>query len=126
MAFSIPKVSIVVPTYNNKKVLEKVLDAMLILDYPNDYEIIVVDDGSSDGTIDMLHKKFDNQRRIRVLGQGKNKGVCKARNMGIHAAKYPIIVNMDHTSDSYVSGIQRPQALYMRARFRGFWDLTCS
>ncbi len=96
MAFSLPKVSIVVSTYNNKKVLEKVLDAMLILDYPNDYEIIVVDDGSHDGTIDLLHEKFDNQKRIRVLGQGKNKGVCKARNMGIHAAKYPIIVNMDH------------------------------
>jgi len=96
MAFSFPKTSIVIATFNNALTLKKVLKKMLVLDYPNDFEVIVVDDGSSDGTIKMLQKDFGRNKRIRVLGFGKNKGVCKARNHGIHMAKFPIVVNMDH------------------------------
>ncbi len=96
MAFSYPKASIVVASYNNKKVLKRVLNAMLELDYPAKYEVIVVDDGSSDGTIKMLRESFGREKKVRVIGFGKNKGVCKARNEGIRAAKFPIVVNMDH------------------------------
>lgn len=85
------KVSIVTMTYNRARVLEKTLSAMLELDYPNEYEVIVVNDGSTDNTKEML-KKFE--KKIRVIHQ-ERKGPCAARNTGIRAAKYPIIVNMD-------------------------------
>lgn len=96
MAFQYPNASIVIASFNNRVVLEKVLRAMLALDYPAEFEIIVVDDGSKDGTIGMLHKNFGKEKKIRVIGFGANKGVCKARNEGIHAAQFPIVVNMDH------------------------------
>ena len=96
MAFSFPKASIVIASFNNRTVLEKVLDAMLRLDYPNEFEIIVIDDGSKDGTIEMLHKRFGKNKKIKVIGYGSNRGVCNARNEGIKAAKFPIVVNMDH------------------------------
>ncbi len=96
MAFNFPKASIVIASYNNKVVLERVLDAMLVLDYPNEYEIIVVDDGSRDGTIEMLHKKFGENKKVKVISYGRNMGVCTARNEGIKVAKFPIVVNMDH------------------------------
>ena len=95
MPFSFPKVSIVIPTYNNLKVLRKVLKGMQQIKYPNEFEIIVVDDGSSDGTVDMM-KEFASNKTIRFLTLGKNSGVCKARNTGIKASKFPILVNMDH------------------------------
>jgi glycosyltransferase involved in cell wall biosynthesis len=78
-------------TYNRGKLLEKTLEAMLNLDYPVDYEIIVVNDGSTDNTADIL-KKFKG--KIKVVNQ-ERMGPCAARNAGIKAAKYPIIVNMD-------------------------------
>ncbi len=96
MTFNFPKASIVIASYNNKVVLEKVLDAMLVLDYPNEFEVIVVDDGSKDGTIEMLHKKFGENKKIKIIGYGGNKGVCMARNEGIKLARFPIVVNMDH------------------------------
>lgn len=96
MAFSFPKASIVIPTRNNKKALEKVLEAMLFLDYPNEFEVIVVDDGSTDGTKEMLQEKFGKEKRIKAILLGSNKGVCKARNAGIAKAGFPIVVNMDH------------------------------
>ncbi len=95
-AFAFPKASIVVATYKNPTVLKKALNGMLSLDYPNDFEIIVVDDGSNDGTVEMLKKDFGKEKRIRFFWFEKNMGVCKARNKGILEAKYPIVVNMDH------------------------------
>jgi cellulose synthase/poly-beta-1,6-N-acetylglucosamine synthase-like glycosyltransferase len=96
MVFKFPKASIVVATYNNKNVLRKVLRGMLRLDYPAGYEVIVVDDGSRDGTAEMVRQEFKAEKKIRFFGFGKNKGVCKARNKGIRMARYPVVANMDH------------------------------
>ncbi|MAG21762.1 MAG: hypothetical protein CL943_00455 [Candidatus Diapherotrites archaeon] len=96
MVFSFPKISIVVATYGNKGVLERALKGMLQVNYPNEFEIIVVDDGSRDGTPQMMEKVFGKEKKIKFIGLGKNQGVCRARNRGIAEAKFPIVVNMDH------------------------------
>ena len=85
------KVSIVTMTHNRADILEKTISAMLELDYPSGYEIIVVNDGSTDNTREVLEKFKD---KIRVIHQ-ERKGPCAARNTGFRAARYPIIVNMD-------------------------------
>jgi len=85
------KISIVTMTYNRAEILEKTIEAMLNLDYPSEYEIIIVNDGSTDNTREVL-KKFEG--KIRIIHQ-ERKGPCAARNAGLRAAKYPIIVNMD-------------------------------
>lgn len=61
------KVSIVTMTYNRAKVLDKTLSAMLELDYPDDYEIIVVNDGSTDNTKHVL-KKFKKKNKSNPSG----------------------------------------------------------
>ena len=94
MIIKYPKVSIVIPTLNNPEILRKVLKAMLELDYPADYEIIVVNDGSTDYTKEML-KQFDKNKKISVINLPRS-GVCKARNAGIAKAKYDFVINMDH------------------------------
>lgn len=91
-----PGASIIVATYNNSKILDKALNAMLKIEYPADYEIIIVNDGSTDKTKEMLTKNFGGNKRITVINFEKNQGVCKARNAAIKKAKYEIVVNMDH------------------------------
>lgn len=88
-------VSIVVATYRNPVTLEKALRGLLAVDYPTDYEIIVVNDGSPDNTKEMLQTRFGKNPLIRQIHFEKNQGVCRARNAGIHAARYPIVINMD-------------------------------
>lgn len=95
MPETFPPASIVIPTLNNADVLKKVLKRMLALDYPNDYEVIVVNDGSTDSTQEMLEKEFAGERKISVINLPRS-GVCKARNAGIKKAKYDFVINMDH------------------------------
>ncbi len=87
--------SIVVATYNNKKTLEKTLNSLLKQNFNGKYEIIVVNDGSKDGTKEFLEKYKKGKQKLSVFHQ-KNSGVCKARNKGIQNSKYEIVINMDH------------------------------
>jgi len=87
--------SIVVATYNNRKVLKRTLDSLLSQDFDGRYEVIVVNDGSTDGTGEFLERYAQGKSRLKVFHQ-PNSGVCRARNRGIENAKYQIVVNMDH------------------------------
>ncbi|CAN2048791.1 Glycosyl transferase [Candidatus Magnetomoraceae bacterium gMMP-13] len=71
-------VSVIIPTYNRVKFLKDAIDSVLAQDY-NDFELIVVNDGSTDSTPELL-KSYG--KRIKVIHQ-KNKGVSAARNSGI-------------------------------------------
>src|SRR3989344_2105233 len=93
---NLPRVSVVIATYNNAKVLRKVLKAMLSLDYTAPYEIIVVSDGSTDGTREIMAEEFGRNKKISFISFEKNQGVCRARNVGIAKASGEIVVNMDH------------------------------
>lgn len=73
--------SVVVPAFNAEKTLAECLNALCNQDCEDAYEIIVVDDGSRDGT-QMLAQSFD----VRVLGQ-QNKGAGAARNAGVAVAR---------------------------------------
>jgi len=83
--------SIVIPTYNRKDLLRRCLAAATNQDYP-DYEVIVVDDGSTDGTGEMVRREFP---RVRYIRQEPNRGPAAARNRGIEAATGEIIAFTD-------------------------------
>ncbi len=87
--------SIVVATYNNRKVLEMTLESLMEQQFGGKYEIIVVNDGSTDGTKSFLDAYAKGKKRLLVFHQ-PNSGVCRARNRAIENAKYEIVVNMDH------------------------------
>jgi glycosyltransferase involved in cell wall biosynthesis len=74
-----PEVSVVIPLYNRADYIRRTLDSVLAQTYRN-YEVIVVDDGSTDGGADIVRDRAD--RRVRVVWQ-PNGGECAARNRGI-------------------------------------------
>ncbi len=86
---SLGLISIVIPVFNSEKYIQEALDSIYEQSYRN-YEIIVVDDGSKDKSIDLL-KKYKN---IKLISQ-KNSGAYKARNVGIDAAKGEYIAFLD-------------------------------
>lgn len=88
----VPIVSVVIPTYNRAKLIGKTLRSVLGQSYDN-FEIIVVDDGSTDNTKDVVNKFKDE--RIRYIRHEKNKGAPTARNTGIKAAKGEYIAFQD-------------------------------
>ncbi len=93
-----PKISVVVPVYNTGEYLPKCLDTLLAQMYSN-LEIICVDDGSSDNSLEILNEYAKKDDRIVVLSQ-ENSGASVARNKGINAATGEYISFID--SDDWV------------------------
>jgi cellulose synthase/poly-beta-1,6-N-acetylglucosamine synthase-like glycosyltransferase/peptidoglycan/xylan/chitin deacetylase (PgdA/CDA1 family)/spore germination protein YaaH len=88
-----PPVSVIIAAYNEEKVIERTVDSILQNGYPN-MEIVVVDDGSKDGTLEVLRRGFANQPAVTILTQ-PNGGKSAALNNGILHAKYDILIAVD-------------------------------
>ena len=88
-----PLVSVIVPAYNAKPYIEQTLDSLLNQSYPN-LEIIVVDDGSRDGTALCVEVMARNHPHIRLIRQS-NQGVAAARNRGIEESRGELIGPID-------------------------------
>jgi glycosyltransferase involved in cell wall biosynthesis len=87
--------SIVIPTYNRLDHLKSTLESLKALDFPRGlFEVVVVNDGSGDGTGSFLSKaQFDFQ--VRVLRHERNRGRAAARNTGVRQARGRIVVFLD-------------------------------
>jgi glycosyltransferase involved in cell wall biosynthesis len=91
------KVSVVVPAYNNSQGLATLLNALLKQTYPKThFEIIVVDNGSEDGTLDVAKKiQNDNKELVRILIENSIKSSYAARNKGLMNSQWEIIALID-------------------------------
>lgn len=88
-----PPVSILVPCYNEEKVIAKTLDSLIKSKY-NHFEIIVLNDGSYDATAMIVRQYTSRHRFIRLLSL-QNGGKAKALNAGVTHAKYDIVICVD-------------------------------
>ena len=94
------RVSVVVPAYNAGTSLERAVRSALAQTLA-DIEVLVIDDGSSDDTAVIAATLASRDRRVRVLGDGRNHGVSVARNTGFAAARGEWIAVLDG-DDAYV------------------------
>jgi teichuronic acid biosynthesis glycosyltransferase TuaG len=86
-------ISIIIPAYNTEKFIEDTICSILDQTYSN-FEIILIDDGSSICLSDVIGEKFDDER-IVVITNESNVGVSASRNIGIHNAKYRYLAFID-------------------------------
>lgn len=89
-----PYFSVIVPMYNRERLIGRCLDSVLAQSF-DDYEVIVVDDGSADGSADRVREHVDP--RIRLLPHERNRGVLPARRTGIAAAtgEWRVVIDSD-------------------------------
>ena len=85
-------VSIIIPTYNTEKYIEKCIQSVLEQTY-TDYEIIIVDDCSTDNSMDVVARFKDP--RIKVIKNEINRGPSYSRNRGIQLSKGDFIALLD-------------------------------
>ena len=91
-------ISIIVPSYNSEKFLDNCINSLIAQSY-NNFEVIVVNDGSNDGTESKVNSYVEKYDNIRLITQA-NQGVSAARNTGIENAKGEFILFLD--SDDYI------------------------
>jgi cellulose synthase/poly-beta-1,6-N-acetylglucosamine synthase-like glycosyltransferase/peptidoglycan/xylan/chitin deacetylase (PgdA/CDA1 family)/spore germination protein YaaH len=88
-----PFVSVIVPAFNEEKVVLKTLKSLLKSNYPN-FEILVIDDGSSDNTSQIIKEKFADEPKVQLFTLA-NSGKANALNYGLKRAKGEIIIGLD-------------------------------
>ena len=106
------KISVIIPTYNRRHQIGIAIESVLSQENV-EIEVIVVDDGSSDGTGEWLGEAFPDPR-LRVLRNARKKGPAGARNTGILAAKGQLVALLD-SDDSFLPGhLAESRDVFMR------------
>lgn len=107
-----PEISVIVPVYNTESYLDKCITSILSQSFEN-FELILVDDGSVDGSLSVMRAYEKKDARIRILSQ-KNQGQGAARNNGIKISrgKYIIFADSDdYFANDHIFGIMYEAAL---------------
>lgn len=121
---NLPFVSVIVPFYNIEECVEYCLDSLVSQDYEGEYEILCVDDGSTDGTAAALEAYAARHRKVRVLHKS-NGGQSDARNYGVEHAlgEYVSFVDGDDVVSPYylsalTGGLQYGDSVLVAGRFK--------
>jgi len=106
------QVSIIIPTYNRATLLKRAINSVLQQSF-SDFELIVVDDASTDYTPEVVKKINDS--RIKLIQHSKNKGASAARNTGIDLSKGKYIAFLDDDDEWLPEKIERQLAAFQTA-----------
>ena len=104
---SSPQVTVLLPVYNSVATLAEAVESILSQSF-RDFELLVVNDGSTDGSLALLEQFSARDSRMRVISQ-ENRGIVAALNLGISEARGEFIARMDGDDISY------PERLFMQA-----------
>lgn len=96
MELAEPLVSVIVLNWNGKHFLNKCLHSLLSQDYPN-YEVLLVDNDSTDNSVELANKEFGKNGKLRIIALKENYGFSKGNNIGLKYARgdYIIFLNND-------------------------------
>lgn len=104
MIDKLPLVSVIVPTFNNGTFIKSALDSIFRQNYPMDkIEIIIIDDGSTDATLDIIKSYGDSV----IYAYQENRGIASARNKGMSMAKGEIITFLDGDDEWHEERVQK-------------------
>ncbi|MEM4336798.1 MAG: glycosyltransferase family 2 protein [Candidatus Woesearchaeota archaeon] len=113
------KISIIIPAYNEEKYISRCISTLLSQSYKN-FELIIVDDGSTDRTISIVRKFMKEDKRIKLLSQSHG-GPGRARNLGAKHAKGEILVFVDADMEfdkDYIKNLTKP---IIEGKYVGTW-----
>lgn len=115
---NLPLISVTICTYNGELYLEKTLNSVLAQDYEN-FEIVVVDDGSSDNTIGIIERFANEHKCIRPFFRG-NHGLPGSRNFAFAQARGEWIAIIDHDDLCYPTRLSRQFEITQKFPTAGF------
>jgi glycosyltransferase involved in cell wall biosynthesis len=107
-----PTVSVVIPVFNRAAAVCRAIDSVLAQTC-QDFEIIVVDDGSTDGTVEAVGRYADG--RITLVRHDRNRGGSAARNTAIHAGSAPFVAFLDSDDEWLPTKLERQLEVFRRS-----------
>lgn len=106
-------VSVIIPSYNREKTIERAVMSVLNQTY-RDLELIVVDDCSKDNTVEVLKSIKDD--RLKIIRLEKNSGACVARNVGIENAQGDYIAFQDSDDEWLLDKLEKQMAIFEKEK----------
>src|SRR5690349_12664883 len=107
---AIPTVSVIMAVYNTEQYVRSAAESILRQTY-TDFEYIIVDDGSTDGTPAILNQLASQDERIVLVRQPRNQGYTRALNIGLTKARGPLLARQD------ADDLSRPERLRQEVDF---------
>ena len=111
MIAQLPKVTVFIPAYNREKYIGDAIESVLAQTY-TDFEILLIDDGSTDSTVEIMGSYTDP--RLRIIRNEKNLGIPKTRNKGIENARGQYIAMLDSDDRAYPTRLEKQVAFLDR------------
>lgn len=111
-----PKVTVIVPAYNAAKTIDKCLISLKKQTLVDDYQVIIINDGSQDKTVEVIKKIISNDKRFRIISK-ENTGLSNTRNFGMNYVDTEYVTFVD--ADDYV------EANYIEELLRGYHKKNC-
>lgn len=106
-----PRVTVLIPVYNRARHVAMAIDSVLAQTLP-DFELVVVDDGSTDGTPEIVRAYSDS--RVRLIRHQSNQGVPRTRNRGLQEARGEYVAMLDSDDYAYPERLERQVAFLDR------------
>jgi glycosyltransferase involved in cell wall biosynthesis len=117
------QISVVIPVYKAEAFLQEAVSSVLI--QPETGEVLLIEDNSPDGSIDVCRRLVESDARVRLLRHpnGENRGAGASRNLGIRSARHEFVAFLD-ADDFYLPGrFEIPRQLFAsRARINGVYE----
>ena len=120
-----PTVSVIIPTYNRGHLINRAINTVLVQTF-QDFEVIVVDDGSTDNTIEVVNRLSDD--RVSLLKINENRGASFARNRGIELAAGRYIAFQDSDDEWKKDKLKKQIQVFNNAApevglvYTGYWN----
>jgi len=108
-----PIISVLMPVFNGEKYLKKSIDSIVNQTFKN-FELIIINDGSSDNTLNIVNSYSDN--RIRIINNKKNIGIVRSLNKGISTTRGKYIARLDSDDLSNLDRLQK-QLFFLENNF---------
>jgi len=122
-----PKVSVILPTYNRVHLIGRAIQSILNQTY-QDFEIIIIDDGSKDDTEKIIRGFQEKDKRIKYIRFEENKGAAAARNAGIKMSKGEYITFQDSDDEWVIDKLEKQMKIIETSSenivvYCGFWRI---
>lgn len=132
------EITVVIPVYNRKRLVIDAIESVIAQTYPH-WKLIIVDDGSKDGTPERIERKYSNEERIQLVSLPKNQGVSHAMNHALKLIDTDYFIQLDsddwffpYTLEKMVEAIENSKentGLYygnviMWVKRRGKWKVS--
>ena len=111
MGVTSPQVSVLMTAYNSAKYLRRALDSLFSQSF-QDFEVVVVDDGSTDATGQILADYAERYDAMTVLTNGQCQGISRAANRGLAACRAAVIARMDADDVAYPDRLEKQLAFF--------------